>query len=392
MNVGSIIALAPNEWDGPWMNRQQLLSRLSLRGFPIVFSGGPLSFWERKTEKWKNSAWYSKVFTDLSGVKILHPGQFLSLYPKVPVWDDIVIRFHCQSLKAVESDNGARVVYLFHPKFLPYVDLLKPDYLVYHAYDSFCNAPGWSNELAKMESELIDRCDLFVCSTMAVAEEISSKAVKRAKELLNAVDFDAFHSNENRLCPVDLEDIPRPRISYVGRINVKVDFELILSIATRRPDWHWVLVGPTNLNDLNNMLNNSPSRKFWDELKLCPNVHILGEKNREDLPIYLDNMDVNTMCYRRDSGWWNSGYPLKLHEYLAVGKPIVSTPLSSILNFSHVMAFPKSIDEWEISLKEAIERGGVGTIEERIDTARQNTWDKRVDVLQEWIVEMVNNS
>jgi hypothetical protein len=104
-------------------------------------------------------------------------------------------------------------------------------------------------------------------------------------------------------------------------------------------------------------------------------------------------MDVNVMCYRVDDRVWTEGiYPLKLHEYLAAGRPVVSADLPSVRPFGRVVQIASGVAEWQAALASALEGGGAGSIEERQALARANTWDRRVCELERWLIEMVHSN
>jgi hypothetical protein len=99
-------------------------------------------------------------------------------------------------------------------------------------------------------------------------------------------------------------------------------------------------------------------------------------------------MDVNTLCYRHEPGrWWTAIYPLKLHEYLAVGQPVVATDLETLRPFSSVLAIARSPQEWLAAITAALQSGGVGTKQKRQAVALANTWECRIDQLVHWIEE-----
>ena len=98
------------------------------------------------------------------------------------------------------------------------------------------------------------------------------------------------------------------------------------------------------------------------------------------------------MCYRTEGGWWVAGYPLKMHEYLAGGGPIISSDLSAVRPFSQVIDIAHTPDEWTAAIERALTSGGVGTPEQRRAVAHENTWDQRVDQLEEWLLKMIASS
>src|SRR4030095_15327059 len=115
------------------------------------------------------------------------------------------------------------------------------------------------------------------------------------------------------------------------------------------------------------------------------NVHVLGSNTPADVLSYLAHMDVNAMCYRTDAGgWWSAIFPLKSLEYLAAGRPVVSSRVPSMLPYRENMAFATTADEWIDAIAHGL-AGGVGTPASRLEVARANAWDDRIDRLHEWV-------
>ena len=113
------------------------------------------------------------------------------------------------------------------------------------------------------------------------------------------------------------------------------------------------------------------------------NVHFLGFKSREALPAYMCAMDVNLLAYRVASDLWTEGiYPLKLHEYLATGRPVVGAALSTLKPFSDIVTIADTLDGWENGLAAALADEAPDRFEQRRETARANSWDTRVDLLE----------
>jgi glycosyltransferase involved in cell wall biosynthesis len=183
-----------------------------------------------------------------------------------------------------------------------------------------------------------------------------------------------------------LAGIPRPRIGYCGTISAKIDFELLLKVAMARPNWHWVLLGEESY------LQSAPDAgwmKAWNAFRALPNAHYLGSRSFDEIAAYASHMDVNTICYRTEgAGWWSFGSPNKLHESLASGKPLVATPLETVRPFEHVVRLAVTAEDWIEAIRHALEGGGTGTPAERRAVAWQNTWERRVDVLEDWLFEM----
>src|SRR5690606_34370889 len=142
----------------------------------------------------------------------------------------------------------------------------------------------------------------------------------------NGVDYDAFATRRDE--PPDLAAIARPRIGYAGVIKMQLDLALLDALAAARPDLSFVLVGPVG--------NVEGKARELESLRARPNVHFLGRKPVEDLGAYTQHFDACLMCYEVNA-YTHCIYPLKMHEYLASGRPTISSPIRSVLEHADVV-------------------------------------------------------
>lgn len=376
--IGTLLAFGEAPWTDYWQTRQQLLTRLPARGWRVGFTAGLLSRWDgRGTPHWEGSTWRGRV-RHSHGVTILDPSRLNPLTQVASIDRHLVGRFVRSFIDCVGESAGAPpIAYLFSPRFLPYVEAIDGARLVYHADDNFAAMRGWTEEQARMQEAVIARASLVVATTAGVAAWLGPAAVPKLMLLPNGADAAAYEGGTRAPCPADLAAVPRPRFGYVGSLNEKVDFPLLDALAAARPDWHWALIGKT-----------WPAHRFqgamraaFERCRARANVHFLGEKPHWALPDYVAHCDANTMIYRTDGeGWWRDIYPLKLHEYLATGLPVVSADVAAVRDFAEVVAISDGVDTWLSALADAL-AGGRGTPAERTATAHANSWDDRVSRL-----------
>jgi glycosyltransferase involved in cell wall biosynthesis len=151
-----------------------------------------------------------------------------------------------------------------------------------------------------------------------------------------------------------------------------LDWTMLRDIAQRHPRWSFVLVGPeSSLSE--------EDRRILREIAEWSNVHLLGGKDVKALAAYPQHFDVCIMPYVV-TGYTNNIYPLKLHEYLASGRPVVGAPIRSLLDFRSEILVPRSTQEWS----EAIARSLAPpfTTEDaraaRQAVARRNDWSELI--------------
>jgi len=167
--------------------------------------------------------------------------------------------------------------------------------------------------------------------------------------------------------PEDISGIPSPIIGFVGTIGEAVDLRLLESLADKRKDWSFVLIGEV--------------RKSVGNLRGRSNVHFLGQKKREDLPRYLSSFSAGMIPYRINSAT-ETVHPVKTYEYLAAGIAVVSTRLPELLPLEGVIHLERDAEGFLQALDEVLGADSPEGKTIRMDFARKNTWKKRVGEIE----------
>jgi hypothetical protein len=118
------------------------------------------------------------------------------------------------------------------------------------------------------------------------------------------------------------------------------------------------------------------------QLAHMPNVYIVGSKSVSALPAYTQHMDVCILCYEVN-GYTKFIYPLKLHEYLASGRPVVGSPIHTLQDFAHIIRLARTTDEWSQALQDSLSPDACSAeqVEVRRHVARQHDWNRLVALL-----------
>ena len=236
---------------------------------------------------------------------------------------------------------------------------------MYDCLDDFAAFHPDGARIAETEARLATRADVVFASA-EVLEERMRRLNARTVRLPNGADGDHFAPGRAAALPVpsDVAHIPRPVLGYVGEMARWFDAELVQALARHDPSWQIVLIGPVHGDGI------APLREL-------PNVHYLGPRPYRDLPAYLHRFDVCLLPFRVDR-LTAAVDPVKLYEYLAAGKPVVSTPLpeasrrGDVVTVADRAAFPAAV---ATALRQAADPAGVAR---RVAVARENSWDRRV--------------
>ncbi|HKV70106.1 MAG TPA: polysaccharide biosynthesis C-terminal domain-containing protein [Gemmatimonadales bacterium] len=353
-----VVAMVPDVWGGPWMPRHHILTRLADH-FPVVWVDPPQGW----RGSWQGgSPWLHGNVKEHPEFTILRwPPDFL--YRERPaVYRNWLLRFHLRRAIRMLRQRGVRrvVLYLWRPEFAFALRYMPYDFSCYHIDDEYTFAAE-ERPLSGSERHVLESVDQVILHSPALLEK-KGGINPHTLFVPNGADYSAYATPVAE--PADLAAIPHPRIGYVGVIKDQLDFGLLLTLARRHSEWSWVMVGPLRAG--------SSQTADIDALQLLPNVHFLGGKPVTELPAYMQHLDVCLLCYVQ-SGYTKFIYPMKLHEYLATGRPVVGTPIRSLLEFKNVVRLASTPDEWSRAIADGLAHPEVG-VEERLAVARAHDW------------------
>lgn len=205
----------------------------------------------------------------------------------------------------------------YTPMAVPISDHFNPTLVIYDCMDELSAFKFAPQSMKDRENELFTKADLVFTGGYSLYE---SKKHRHPDVHPFPSSIDAEHFFKARLYTIDPPDqasIPHPRIGYFGVIDERMDLTLIEEIARRKPEWHIIMVGPV-------------AKISTDSLPKLPNIHYLGMKSYSELPSYISGWDIAMMPFAHNE---STRYisPTKTPEYLASGKPVISTPIIDVL-------------------------------------------------------------
>jgi hypothetical protein len=217
----------------------------------------------------------------------------------------------------------------------------------------------------RWENMLLERADAVAVSAVTLGDAINQRFPDKPTRLIqNGVDVDRFqHRAAQHGRPVDLPDTTRPIVGFVGALYEWIDWVLIDQVTAAVTDADFVFVGPWQAN--------APV----DKLRARPHVTFLGPRPYETVPSYMAAFDVCWVPFDR-SRISAAANPVKIYEYLALGKPVVTTPVADTDRFDGLLYVGDSIDQIATHLRSALQNPAAQQ-EQRIAFARKNDWRAR---------------
>lgn len=258
---------------------------------------------------------------------------------------------------------------VFDPFFLKTIPAsIKPSKNIYITVDDISQEKYIARHGVLLEKKAVLKAD-FVFSTSRELMRLTSKVSSHVYYLPNAADLGIFKKAVNEIFakPEELKDVTGKVICYTGVVGSRINFKLLKEIAVFHADKTIVLVGPA-----------SQQEREKECLQHLSNVKFTGAKNINELPAYLQYADVAIIPFEYNV-LTKSIYPLKINEYLAAGKPVISTAFSEdIMEFSDVAYIAKTNAEFVQLIDIALKENCFEKRNERIKRAEMNTWQNRV--------------
>ena len=249
-----------------------------------------------------------------------------------------------------------------HPSFM--IDAIPHCAAIYYCIDDYAAHPGVDvAHITACDSLLTQRADHVFVAPPALVD--AKRLVNRATSYSpHGVDVDLFALAQapETTVPAQAAALKGPVVGYFGLIAAWTDIELIEWLAVQRPQWNFLLVGHAHV--------------AVDALKRLPNVTMVGAQPYESLPKWAKAFDVAIIPYRINRQVKNAN-PLKLREYLATGKPVVTVPTPEVDRFSDVVRIAESREDYLAAIEACLVQSDPGAGARRMASVKGMSWESR---------------
>lgn len=374
-----IVCLSTQDWTDLWTRKQRFMRAFARQGNRVLYVELQASLASAaliRRDPGRIGRW-------LRGPRLVEPNLHVATLPLVIPGFQMSLAVNRTNNFALAPllrrwlehlDMATPVVWTYTPYSESLVDRLGARAVVYDCVDEFTASRGLVRApvVAELERRLLDRVDV----TVVTHENLLRSKARPGRPIYlvpNAAEVELFARASSADLPVaaEIAALPHPVVGFLGSIQYWIDMELLQYLATSRPDWSFALIGP--VGRLANIA-------LIDHL---PNVHVLGPRPYEALPSYLAGFDVCLNPYRQDEVAAHCS-PLKLYEYLATGKPVVSVDMPAARAFDGVIAIGRDYADVLTRLDEALAVRGSDTerTAARIAAAAPHTWTNRFRALE----------
>lgn len=341
--------------------------------------------WAKGQRPW---SWNRPTIEDAPGVwsrDLVLPTGWMKSYPSVGMRPIArTVRRWREGLRV----GGPLALVMTYPYYLHLADRTWPDKLVYFNVDDYqLYWPKVADELTRLERRAVREASLTVCTSLLRAEELRAavpEAAGRIRHLPHGAPSASLPARPQDLpapAPADIAHLSRPLIGYVGTLEDRVDWSILRQVAEAQPAASIVLVGRVGPDG---------EAPWQAERRAClglPNVHAIGWRGQALIDSYNRSFDLGLIPYRVDHPFNLACCPTKIMDYMAAGRPVVSTDLPECRLHDRLfdVVAPSRFAE-AVSARLA---GGPddGQASARLDHAREHSCRRVAGRLLDWIGE-----
>ncbi len=377
----NIICVSSIDWDFIWQGHQEIMSVLAKNGNRVLFieNTGVRAptfkdmprLWHRFTN-WKKGL--KGIRSEAENLYIYSPLTLPFPYSRIAIKINkfIMLSVIRRWMNVIGFHDP--IVWTFLPTgiVLDMLEELEPSVFIYYCIDDFAASSKMARKVEKVEEKVIKRADLV----FATSHNLYNRCLllnSRTHIFPFGVSIATYvEAREKHVeIPDDLSRVKKPIVGYIGGLHKWIDMKLVRGIALARKDISIVMVGPKQAD--------------LSDIESLDNVFILGKKEYRELPRYAKFFDAGIIPYKI-TRYTDNVYPTKINEYLAMGKPVISTRIPEVLQFDkanggNFIYFIDKDGDAGAAINKALSENNETIIKKRIEIAGSNSWDLKIEAM-----------
>ncbi|MBV8253783.1 MAG: glycosyltransferase [Chitinophaga sp.] len=302
-------------------------------------------------------------------LSVMESVNWMPSTPLFRVFNHLNNRRFAKAIRKAIRQLGFRNIILFNDNDIfrgfHLKELLQPEVYIYYSRDYLLAVDYWKKHGQTMEPLHIAKADIGVANSKYLTDRLKSYN-PNSYYIGQGCELSLFDPMQNYVRPADMPSGNRPIIGYVGALTIlRLDISLITAMATRKTQWDFVLVGPEDEDFRQSALHR------------LPNVHFCGRKAMQELPAYIQFFDI-CMNPQLVNDMTVGNYPLKVDEYLAMGKPVLATATPTMELFQDFVYLGTGVEEYIQAAEKALADDDAALALSRRNFALSHTWENSV--------------
>ena len=323
MKRKDIICISTHYWNDFWFRKQHFMSRFAELGHRLLYVQPTFSMVRQNSKKQIAKNRYFIPFLEKLSRRIylLSPPRLLPKQTQ-PLSSALSYRWFANIVGRKASKLGLKdpILWIYRPEYAAGIESIPHSTMIFDLADdlaAYITRPVYYKYINRCIDKLARRADLMVVTSPTLLDKYREKT-RNCILIPNGFDEKIFDGAPKPI-PSDLAKITRPIIGFVGVMFSFLDYDMIYHTALAIPEASFVFVGPVENGGLSGV----------ERLKTLPNTYFLGRKPKYDISAYVSNFNICINPFKVDDVS-RAVSPLKVYEYLACGKPVVSSPMEGL--------------------------------------------------------------
>lgn len=320
----TIICISTHFWHDFWFRKQHFMSRFAKQGYKILYVQPTHSMVRpyRKPELADNRL-FAPVIKKLDEQITLFSPPRLFPKPTEPLSSIASHKYISWLIGRTARQLGMddSILWIYRPEYAPGINLMPHRHLVFDLADDLASynesATRMSAHIGRCTDTLAAKADLMIVTSPTLKDSYQVHT-RRCELIPNGFDENLFDGQPKPM-PPEIAPIPKPIAGFVGTLFSFLDYQLIYDAAKAMPNVSFVFIGPVEKN----------GKQGVDLVNSLKNTYFLGPKKKEMIPDYVSNFNVCINPFKVDNVS-KAVSPLKVYEYLATGRPVLSTPMAGL--------------------------------------------------------------
>jgi len=366
-----IIIISAVPFEDHWTSKQEISRVLAMKNRVLYVSGIPRPYKHDELVRAKLGGSLREALPSL--FVFTPPAARIPLDYTFKTFSNILQSITSRSVKRATTKLGFTkpIIWAFDFRARPYIGLFDEILSIYHCVDNWHLLLDKRHyrriTIKRLEQSIVESVDLVLTSAQDLKARIEESYAKEGHYVPHGVDFGLFSKGgiEGPL-PEDMKRISKPIVGFVGSVGKWVDCKLILEVARTFPEVSVVLIG--SILDVSDAVY----------LKKASNILMLGPKPKGQIPDYIRAFNICLMPFKINE-FTRSINPLKYLEYLASGKPLVTTAIQELVSHAALVYLASNEKEFLYGINRALSENDPSLRRNRIDFARNHTWVCQVE-------------
>ncbi len=342
-----ILCLSTQDFDDLWTRKQRFMTNFAREGHQVLYVE---TQWHILTYLKRLSGNVGRAIRFLKKPRVVEPNlyvvtpplllPFFQMFTALAVVNNLVMGIY---LRRVCARLGIKspLVYTYVPYSHLAIKMIGSSNVLYEKVDDLSAAEGLvkKSTVQKLEAKLLKITNAVVVTATKLKTMLAGKH-ENVEVIPNACEVSHFRKAMTAAVADEIAAIPQPRIGFVGMFAYWLDQDLIAHLADSYRSWQFIFIGPVSTNT--------------EKLRRYPNIHFVGRVPYSELPRYMAGIDVFINPYKRDDVAASCS-PLKVFEYLAAGRPVVSVPMPEVTRFAPDLVIANDYFDFGKAIKSLLE-------------------------------------